>query len=190
MPGADGRSLAAVDSCPYPIRTRTPIRNHRRSHQKTRQRRPIHRRKDHRLPNNHRPQKPNSPRIRQHSQPHRLGNHPKQPPDAAQGSHDSPRNSLTPLRRAMGTRPSAANSQGKPRLADARLRANPQRPLRRRLQVKDLNYTTNEQGHCTPSVDHAIYCCGPIKFRSKQFPSAYFNRIPTASSNTCSTALK
>ena len=31
MPGADGRSLAAVDSFPHPLRTRTPIRNHRKS---------------------------------------------------------------------------------------------------------------------------------------------------------------
>ena len=33
--GGAGRSLAAVDSFPHPLRTRTPIRNHRRSHQPT-----------------------------------------------------------------------------------------------------------------------------------------------------------
>ncbi len=31
MPGEDGRSLAAVDSFPYALRSRAPIRNHRKS---------------------------------------------------------------------------------------------------------------------------------------------------------------
>ena len=87
MPGADGRSLAAVDSFPYPIRSRAPIRNHRRSHQKTRQRRHIHRRTDHRLQNHHRLPQPHNPRIRQHRQPHSLGNHPTKPPNPPKRSH-------------------------------------------------------------------------------------------------------